>query len=43
MARLVIDVKIAVRFESACIIVTGTTHKRGIVECYIRKQSCYYH
>lgn len=39
MARPVTDIKIAVIFESAYIILTGTTHKRDILECYIRKQS----
>lgn len=43
MARLVIGIKIAVSFESAYITVTGTTYKRGILECYIRKQSYSYH
>lgn len=38
-ARLVINIKIAVIFESAYIVLTGTTHKRDILECYIRKQS----
>lgn len=37
LAILVIDIKIAVIFESAYIILTGTTHKRDVLECYIKK------
>lgn len=39
MARLVIDIKIAVIFKSVYILLTSITQKRDILECYIGKQS----